>query len=439
MKPKNQKLLLIVIIAFFALAGNLAAQFSDRIVDKNAFFFDAVAFKSQKDTDKDRLDVFIVVPFETLRFEKAGEKYGAQYTAVIKIFDSTGGKFKHTRVKRNLSAENYFQAQGGGGDFDRIERSFFLPAGKYKAEVVIIDEFDKREYVKTRNVTIIGFDEYDFSLSGVMLVSDIEERDGNFIITPYVSDNIGKLEEGFFVFFESYNKKTIDSADYIYEIYQEEDEILNRSEVKTFPIGNRRNQHYMRVPRLDNISAGKYILQIIALRPGSGEGYTNKDVLAVARRSIEVRYTISGRVMNDLDQAIKQLEYAASADEMDYIESAESRKEKEKRFMQFWREMDPTPSTDRNEAFQQYYARIQYANKNFESYTSGWRTDMGMVYVIFGPPSSVERFRGYSDGKLYERWIYRNNREFIFADNTGFGNFRLVRPYTVTERYEYEQ
>ncbi|MFP4529519.1 MAG: GWxTD domain-containing protein [Candidatus Kapaibacterium sp.] len=430
------RLVFISSIFVFLTGSLLRAQFAGQIQDETAFYLDAIAFKAAGD-DQNRLDVYVVVPFSTLRFEKAGEKYAARYQAVIKVFDSTGAKTTDSQVSRRLSADTYFQAQGGAGDFDRIQRSFYLPKGKYRVEIVVIDDFDKKEYVRSRNLTIIDFDEYDFALSGIMLVSDIEERDGKYIITPYISDNIGQLDDAFFAFFESYNKRGIDSADFIYEIYESEDEALDRGKPKTFALGGKRGQHYLRIEKPDNISAGKYILQIIALRPGAGESPTNKDVLAMARRSIEIKYSISGQVMSDLDEAIRQMRYVATGNEIDHIENAETRREKEKRFLQFWRKMDPTPNTDRNEAFQQYYARIQYANKNFKSYAEGWRTDMGKVYVIFGPPFQVENFRGY-DGKIYQRWIYRSNREFLFVDNTGFGDYRLVQPYAITELYEFE-
>ena len=38
-----------------------------------------------------------------------------------------------------------------------------------------------------------------------------------------------------------------------------------------------------------------------------------------------------------------------------------------------------------------YYSRVQYANIFFTSYFEGWKTDRGLIYIIFGPPSSVYR------------------------------------------------
>jgi len=48
-----------------------------------------------------------------------------------------------------------------------------------------------------------------------------------------------------------------------------------------------------------------------------------------------------------------------------------------------------------------YYTRVYYANHYFTSYTEGWRTDRGMVYIIYGPPDKVYKS---NDG---ERWGYR--------------------------------
>lgn len=42
-----------------------------------------------------------------------------------------------------------------------------------------------------------------------------------------------------------------------------------------------------------------------------------------------------------------------------------------------------------------YYERVEEANKQFASFKEGWKTDMGMMYILFGPPwyvnSSLDR------------------------------------------------
>ncbi|MDP3683995.1 MAG: GWxTD domain-containing protein, partial [Ignavibacteria bacterium] len=78
-----------------------------------------------------------------------------------------------------------------------------------------------------------------------------------------------------------------------------------------------------------------------------------------------------------------------------------------------------------------------YANAHFTHYTEGWKSDMGMVYIILGAPNSVDRHPFEYDSKPFEVWeYYQINRQFIFVDNTGFGDYRLTTPfYNDLERY----
>ncbi len=76
-----------------------------------------------------------------------------------------------------------------------------------------------------------------------------------------------------------------------------------------------------------------------------------------------------------------------------------------------------------------YYNRVQLANRFFTGKKAGWRTDRGMVYVVFGAPHEV-----YKDaGK--EKWVYGaddNYQGLVFNfmhDSTSLSNnsFLLIR------------
>ncbi|MFM2135920.1 MAG: hypothetical protein RL021_1320 [Bacteroidota bacterium] len=66
----------------------------------------------------------------------------------------------------------------------------------------------------------------------------------------------------------------------------------------------------------------------------------------------------------------------------------------------FWLERSSWSEDRSRILIRKYYTRVANANRWFSSYTEGWRTDRGMIYVIFGPPNTVYR---YSDS---ETWIY---------------------------------
>jgi GWxTD domain-containing protein len=68
-----------------------------------------------------------------------------------------------------------------------------------------------------------------------------------------------------------------------------------------------------------------------------------------------------------------------------------------------------------------YYSRVQFANRMFTSYLEGWKSDRGMIYIIFGPPSSIYR----SDES--EVWNY--NQLFNY-NSFSFTFDRLSNPFT---------
>jgi GWxTD domain-containing protein len=47
-----------------------------------------------------------------------------------------------------------------------------------------------------------------------------------------------------------------------------------------------------------------------------------------------------------------------------------------------------------------YYSRVQRANELFSSFTEGWQTDRGLIYIVVGPPNVVYR------SNLKEEWVY---------------------------------
>lgn len=59
-----------------------------------------------------------------------------------------------------------------------------------------------------------------------------------------------------------------------------------------------------------------------------------------------------------------------------------------------------------------YFRRVTEANRLFTNYKEGWKTDRGMVYIIMGPPSRIQRLRER------EVWLYAqttNTTEVIFT------------------------
>ena len=79
-------------------------------------------------------------------------------------------------------------------------------------------------------------------------------------------------------------------------------------------------------------------------------------------------------------------------------------------------------SKDRaRELIRNYYNRIQEANKYFTSFEEGWKTDRGMIYLIFGPPNYIYRSSGS------ETWTYGEERNYMALT---FTFLRLDNPFS---------
>lgn len=87
-----------------------------------------------------------------------------------------------------------------------------------------------------------------------------------------------------------------------------------------------------------------------------------------------------------------------------------------------------TNDTDRaRKLMRSYFRKVELANQYFTSYKEGWKTDRGMVFVIFGLPDEVYKF---SDREV---WSYKNDLykvTFNFAKSSSIfdpENYVLIR------------
>lgn len=438
---KKQLLILQIYILFLILSNIsiLHSQKAEKSDNLSFFYFDAIVFRSDS-MDKSRLDVFIAIPYQSLTFVKAeNEEYYSKFVITITCFDFTGNVALEKTENRIVRAKTYAVSQGAFADFDRSILGIYLPEGTFKIKVEVSDLLSKVIYERNREISVVNYRKYPFALSGIMLVSSVYDSEGNQSITPYLSDNVSSLSDGFFGFFETYNQKEADTVDFVYQYLLENNIKFQSAKIpKYIPSGD--NQEYIKISKPPVLSSGSYFLKIIAMKHSNDTIISESKFLAVSQRTVTYNPTFAGNVIEDLDLSIKELRYVATNAQLSYINEGVNYNEKLKRFQEFWDALDPTPNTKRNEAFDEYYSRVQYANEKFKSYTQGWMTDMGMVYIIFGPPNTVDRRQDYyNPSRYYERWTYLSNREFIFVDSNGFGDFRLINGTSVVEKYDYNR
>ena len=112
--------------------------------------------------------------------------------------------------------------------------------------------------------------------------------------------------------------------------------------------------------------------------------------------------------------------------------------EKDQFIEEFWRRRDSDPDTDENEFKTEYYNRIDQANRLFHGEgKTGWLTDRGRIYILFGPPMQRMTNPPGSDssGQCGEIWYY-GSFPIVFRDAHCTGDLVLVT-YDMTPLREY--
>lgn len=117
------------------------------------------------------------------------------------------------------------------------------------------------------------------------------------------------------------------------------------------------------------------------------------------------------------------LMYICTRDEINRLTAAKNDKRAFDRII-----LSITNDTDRARTLiKNYFRRVEMANLNFTSYKEGWKTDRGMIYIIFGIPDEVFKF---SDREV---WKYDNDRHkitFNFSKSSSIfdpENYVLIR------------
>lgn len=396
-------------IISFAQVENLS-----RIPDSRVKYYqDFISFKGDK---KARLDFYIQVPYNAVQFVKTGQGFEAAYTITVSVFDEEKKNLITEKIWNEKIVAISFELTSSPDNFNLGSRSFELSPGVYSIKTSLFDKDSKNEYSSENIVVVKQFTQVP-ALSDVMLISGRTVIEGTSKIIPNVSRNVVSDRDPLSMFFEIYSDTSTNLL-INYEIIDEkETQVFNKSEQISLKKGT--NQIFHNVDSL-MLDLGKNLLKI-TLKDSAGKVYDT------SVKSFMSRWVGVPIALTDLDKAIEQLVYLASPEDLAFMKETDNRREKAKRFVAFWRKQDPNPADEYNPVFNEYYNRVAYTNQNFTSYSlEGWRSDRGMVLIILGAPDNIDRHPFEYYAKPYEVWQYYNlNKQFIFVDYTGFGDYRL--------------
>lgn len=73
------------------------------------------------------------------------------------------------------------------------------------------------------------------------------------------------------------------------------------------------------------------------------------------------------------------------------------------------------------ELIQLYYSRVEEANQFFSSYVEGWKTDRGLIHIVYGKPNIIYK------SPNSETWIYGEDKNVM---SLTFNFTKVINPFT---------
>lgn len=415
-------------IVFALIPVFISAQDKSGLTDElapRAVYVDYAAFYDSTGDDL-RVEVYFKIFSSAMTFEKRGEKYLASYDMDI-IVNRKGRQFTGKSKGGDLFADSY-ETTLSLEDFIVNKVEFSLPPDNYELEGKLTDIFSgdhitvkndmKLKYLKKRipNISTVEFvSEVEYTKSNPFFLKD------NMTLIPSVSRAYGFSVPVMYFYYQIYNNPDFKNDYFI--VY---DFMLDRKFIKSdtamFTSGGNITGRLEEI-NVESFLPGLYTLYVHVSSPGS-------DLKIETEADFLIEWSAMSIVLNDYETAVQQLRYIASDDERKWLMSAPADKRLDY-WNQFWESKDESPNTPENEIKELYYRRLRYADVNFGIFgRNGWKTDMGMVYITFGPADEIERHPFDTDSKPYQIWYYYDEKlQFLFVDYNGYGEYELQYPY----------
>ncbi|MBS4027981.1 MAG: GWxTD domain-containing protein [Ignavibacteriales bacterium] len=397
-------------------------------LDVPRFSFASYSYASDS-ASHSRLEIYLAIDFPSLKFLKTSQGFTATYEVQISFFDSTNALVFEKQWSNKVDAQQYEQTTSSNARSIQHQTFYLLPQ-KYHVTIQVRDLETRKPFRLQREITVPQFIPGVFSVSEVMFVEKIEMIEGVRRVVPKVSRALSSAVEQQELYCELYNPSQDSEAVFLLRALSSKNEEAYNDTIRRF-ISTGKNEIVLPLKN-NRFAMGEYQLELNVYHSTFDEA-----PLANRKTSFQIYWEGLPTSVGDISEAIAQLVYIATSDELDSLQEKQlNPDERRERFMKFWKRRDISPSTQRNELMEEYYSRVSYANKQFGHHSPGWRTDRGMVYIIFGVPDNVERHPFEIDTKPFEIWFYyEQNRRFTFVDETGFGDYRLTTPiYEVMRR-----
>ncbi len=443
-----------VSVLVFAWAGgpDIRAQDGSETSGSLPFYLDESCFKMFDRPESTYVQLHFYVPRRELHFVQGDSFFTAEYTVTVEVRDS-GRTRLLTHREWSTRIDDRITAADTAADVPLLfESNFLLPPGLYDVAAEIADRADSmRRGSKRRLIDVPDLGGTDLVMSDVQMATQIRKEGkpnelfykNGYTVIPNPSRLFGTNLPRLFLYAEVYNLSYAEGAGGNYTVdYSVTDE--SGAPVKEYP-----SKSYNKVGpsavilhslNLISLPSGRYHLNVRVTDQESQKQAQRKKMILVYREgeSTMEMQAEGESVFARLDEAsLQRAENIVSTigrdDERKMLRDLKEPDEKKKFFDGFWKLRDPSPGTKANEALIEYYTRYEQANQKFSSVNRpGWKSDMGRVFIVYGPPAQIEKHEFEANMLPYQIWYYLQlegqpaQTVFVFADTDGTNIYRLI-------------
>ncbi|MCI0531442.1 MAG: GWxTD domain-containing protein [candidate division Zixibacteria bacterium] len=373
----------------------------------------------------------------------------------LELKDSAGSHLNTVNWQVSYDAVN--ESEQGRRLLSDIQK-FTQAPGEYELDMTCQESGSGKVGRYTLTVSVPDFATVQLQLSDIQLALDVSasHEPGKFTknsrhVVPNPTTVYGSLDPLLYFYAEVYNIP-FTAADSLYQIhyrildYKENSVRDYGSSVKTKP-----GQTAVLSTGLNiaSLPMGEYMLEVAVTDLSTHQTAVRRKTFFIYR--VEATAALDKKSLTDTvaepstetraEELRNIISFLATPDELRIYDQL-TLPGKRAFLEQFWADHDPDPSTPINEYKQEIYRRFIIASEKFGSpmapLKDRWKTDRGRVFVIYGPPDDIIRHTYKPDQPAWEKWIYLNIQGgvlFIFEDQQGFGNYKLVHSDAKGEKY----
>lgn len=432
-------LLFFLLVASILNGYSTSAQYPIKSEITPKFSLDVCFYQgAEKET---QLELYYSVPSNELTFNNASENnHIASISILLKVINSNNevviSKSKENKM-RVTSVEATKSTRIGLIDQMIID---LLP-GDYNLEIEVADNNSGLVSTISNLLRVPTFNS-DLEISTIQLASLISSEKknisfikGNKIVIPNPSRKYNYKTSLLYIYYEIYNLVISDvDSQSVFEssllVVNQLSDSLIYTDAQTFAFSG---TSCVQSKTLDirDLEPGNYWISVSVTDVISGKTIIEKNKFIIHNPLI-IDETLP-MTEEDIEEYRDQIRYFATWDELELYDKLNN--EGKRNFLiNFWQKRDRSPETPENEFMQDAFARINYANNNFND---GLNSDMGRVFIIYGQPDEIDNQAMSINIKPYIIWDYfatgTGKQQFVFVDKAGNHIYTLVHSTVETE------